>query len=167
MAKPKAQSQQKVTLNGTGLRVGIIVSRFNDEITSRLLGGARAALERTGVSSSDIVEVWVPGAWEQPLAAQTLARSGKYDALVALGCVIRGETTHHIHVGGEASRGLARVSLETGVPIGFGVLTTDTTEQAIARAGGAHGNKGEDAALAAVEMVQLLRRCGECTQVEG
>lgn len=157
MARPKAQTPRQVDLNGSGLRVAIIVSRFNDEITSRLLAGARAALERTGVSPTDIAELWVPGAWELPLAAQALARSGKYDALVALGCVIRGETTHHIHVGGEASRGLSQVALDSGVPIGFGVLTTDTTEQSTARAGGAHGNKGEDAALAAVEMALLVR----------
>jgi len=157
MAQSGTPSRQGEKLDGSGLRVAIIVSRFNDNITSRLLSGARDALLKHGVRASDVTEVWVPGAWELPLAAQALARTGRYDALVALGCVVRGETTHHIHVGGESARGLAQVSLQTNVPIGFGVLTTDTVEQAVARAGGDHGNKGEDAALAAIEMVMLLR----------
>jgi len=157
MAQSGTPSRQGEKLDGSGLRVAVIVSRFNDNITSRLLAGARDALRKHGVRDSDVSEVWVPGAWELPLAAQTLARTGRYDALVALGCVVRGETTHHIHVGGESATGLAQVSLHTNVPIGFGVLTTDTVEQAVARAGGDHGNKGEDAALAAIEMVMLLR----------
>lgn len=143
--------------DATGLRIAIVVSRFNEFITMKLLAGAREALLAHGAKVDDITEVWVPGAWELPLAAKTLAESGRFDALVCLGCVIRGETTHHIHVGGEAARGIADVSLSTGVPIGFGVLTTDTMEQAVARAGGKDGNKGADAALAAVEMVRLLR----------
>lgn len=143
--------------DATGLRIAIVVSRFNEFITMKLLAGAREALVAHGAKAGDITEVWVPGAWELPLAAKTLAETGRFDALVCLGCVIRGETTHHIHVGGEAARGIADVSLSTGVPIGFGVLTTDTMEQAVARAGGEDGNKGADAALAAVEMVRLLR----------
>lgn len=157
MAQSGTPSRRGEKLDGSGLRVAIIVSRFNDHITSRLLAGARDALRKHGVRDSDVTEVWVPGAWELPLTAQALARTGRYDALVALGCVVRGETTHHIHVGGESARGLAQVSLQTSVPIGFGVLTTDTVEQAVARAGGDHGNKGEDAAIAALEMVMLLR----------
>lgn len=150
-------SKQSGKPDGKGLRIAIVVSRFNDAITSRLLTGARDALVGCGVRESDILELWVPGAWELPLAAKALAESGKYDALVALGCVIRGETTHHIHVGGESASGLAQVSLQTRVPIGFGVLTTDTDEQADARAGGEHGNKGADAALAAIEMVRIIQ----------
>jgi 6,7-dimethyl-8-ribityllumazine synthase len=144
-------------LDGAGLRVGLIVSRFNDFITSRLRDGARDALIRHGVDAGDIVEIWVPGAWELPIAARVAAETGKYDALVCLGCVIRGATTHHIHVGGEAASGVARVSLKSELPIGFGVLTTDTIEQAIERAGAKSGNKGVDAALSALEMVNLLR----------
>lgn len=148
-------------LDGSGLRIGLIVSRFNDFITSRMLDGARDVLIRHGVDAGAIVDIWVPGAWELPIAAKAAAESGKYDALVCLGCVIRGATTHHIHVGGEASRGVARVSLDTGVPIGFGVLTTDTIEQAIERAGAKSGNKGADAALSALEMVSLLKAIRE------
>jgi 6,7-dimethyl-8-ribityllumazine synthase len=149
--------QQILNLDGTGFKVALIVSRFNESISLRLLSGAKDALLRCKVRAEDITDVWVPGAWEIPLAAQALARSGRFDALVALGCVIRGETTHHIHIGGEAAAGVARVSLETGVPIGFGVLTTETLEQANERAGGTAGNKGEDAALASVEMARLIK----------
>lgn len=141
----------------SGLRAAIVVSRFNDAITSRLLAGARDALLRHGAVESDLTEVWVPGAWELPVTAKALAESKRYDAIVALGCVIRGQTTHHLHVGGEASRGLARAAYETGVAIGFGVLTCDTLEQALDRAGGKAGNKGADAALSAIEMASLLR----------
>jgi len=147
-------------LDATGLKIALIVSRFNEFITSRLQAGARDALLRHGAAPDNITEVWVPGAWELPVAAKALAQTGRYDALVCLGCVIRGETTHHLHVGGEAARGIAQVSLETGVPIGFGLLTTDTLEQAVERAGSKGGNKGADAALAAVEMVNLLREIG-------
>ncbi|MBI5762065.1 MAG: 6,7-dimethyl-8-ribityllumazine synthase [Planctomycetes bacterium] len=142
--------------DATGLRVAIVVSRFNEFITMKLLAGAREALIAHGAKAEDITEVWVPGAWELPLAAESLAETSRFDALVCLGCVIRGETTHHIHVGGEAARGIADVTLATNIPIGFGVLTTDTLEQAVARAGGKDGNKGADAAMAAVEMVHLL-----------
>lgn len=144
-------------LDARGLRFALVVSRFNELVTSRLLGGAKDALLRHGAADADLTEVWTPGAWELPLAAKALAETGKYDAIVCLGCVIRGATTHHTHVGGEASRGIARASLDTGVPIGFGVLTTDTLEQAIERAGAKAGNKGVDAAISAIEMVNLLR----------
>lgn len=144
-------------LDGAGLRVAIVVSRFNEEVTARLRDGAREALLRSGVKEKDIVEVWVPGAWEIPLTCQMLNESDDYDAMVALGCVIRGETSHHLYVAGEAARGIADESMGSGVPIGFGLLTTDTYEQAMERAGGSHGNKGEDAALAALEMVGVLR----------
>ncbi|HPF39141.1 MAG TPA: 6,7-dimethyl-8-ribityllumazine synthase [Phycisphaerae bacterium] len=144
-------------LDGHGLRFGVIVSRFNEFITSRMLEGARDALVRHGADAGAVVNIWVPGAWELPIAAKVAAESGRYDALICIGCVIRGQTTHHTHIGGEASRGVARVSLETGVPIGFGVLTTDTLEQAIERAGAKSGNKGADAALSALEMANLLR----------
>jgi 6,7-dimethyl-8-ribityllumazine synthase len=145
-------------LDASGLRFAIVVSRFNEFICSRLLAGARDALLRHNATEANITEVWVPGAWELSLAAKSLAKSGRYDAIVALGCVIRGETTHHIHVGGEAAKGLAQVGLETGMPIGFGVLTTDTIDQAVERAGAKGGNKGADAALAALEMAALLRQ---------
>jgi len=148
-------------LDASGLRIAIVVSRFNEFITSRLLGGARDALLRHGAKEDAITEVWVPGSWELPLAAAALAKAGRHDAIVCLGCVIRGETTHHLHVGGEAAKGLARVALDSGVPIGFGVLTCDTLEQAIERAGAKGGNKGTDAALSAVEMVNLLRQIKE------
>ena len=144
--------------DATGLRVALVISRFNEEITTRLRDGARKGLIDRGARSADIAEVWVPGAWELPLAAKALIQSGHFDALVCLGCVIRGETTHHIHVGGEAARGIAQLTLETGFPIGFGVLTTDTEEQALARAGERSDNKGWDAALSAIEMVHVLRR---------
>lgn len=144
-------------LDAKGLRFALVASRFNEFITSRLLAGARDALLRHGAADSDLTEVWTPGSWELPLTAKALAETGRYDAIVCLGCVIRGETTHHIHVGGEAAKGLANVALQTGVPIGFGVLTTDTLEQAIERAGAKAGNKGADAALAAIESANLLK----------
>ncbi len=151
-------NKQTGKLDASGLRIAIVVSRFNEIITSRLLAGARDALARHNADPGNVTEVWVPGAWELPLAAKSLATSGKFDALVCLGCVIRGDTTHHLHVGGEAARGIARVSLDTGVPIGFGVLTTDSLEQALERAGGKAGNKGADAALSAVETANLLKQ---------
>lgn len=147
-------------LDASGLRFALVVSRFNELVTSRLLGGARDALLRHNASEEHLTEVWVPGAWELPLAARALAKAGRYDAIVAMGCVIRGQTSHHIHVGGEAARGLARVALDSNVPVGFGVLTTDTLEQAIERAGSKGGNKGADAALSTIEMANLLRDIG-------
>ncbi len=151
-------------LDATGLRFALVVSRFNELVTSRLLGGARDALLRHNATEEHLAEVWVPGAWELPLAAKALAKSGRYDAIIAMGCVIRGQTSHHIHIGGEAARGLARVSLDSNVPVGFGVLTTDTLEQAIERAGSKGGNKGADAALSALEMVNLLRDIGSSSR---
>jgi len=144
--------------SGAGLRVAVAVGRFNEQITRRLLNGALGALRTCGVPEDQVDVAWVPGAYDLPVVAQTLARSGRYDALVCLGCVIRGETTHDRYVALAATTGLMQVSLETALPVTFGVLTTQTLEQAEARSGGTHGNKGEDAALAAVELANLLRQ---------
>lgn len=138
-------------------RIGIVLGRFNALIGDRLLEAAVATLRAHGVSPEDIEVVRVPGAYEIPLAAQALAESGRFQALVALGAVIRGETPHFDFVAGECSRGVLRVMLDRGIPIGFGVLTVNDAEQAMERAGGRLGNKGEDAALAALEMLALLR----------
>lgn len=146
------------TPTGRGAHVGVVVSRFNETITRRLVDGALDALVRHGVALDDIDVVWVPGAWELPVAARRLLGSGRYDVLVALGAVIRGDTPHFDYVAGEASRGIAQASEEYETPIGFGLLTCDTMEQAEARTGGAHGNKGWDAALAALEMSDLFER---------
>jgi 6,7-dimethyl-8-ribityllumazine synthase len=148
-------------LDASPLRLGILVSRFNEFVTSRLLAGARDALLRHNAAEDNLTVVWVPGSWELPLAAKTLIQSGQYDAVICLGCVIRGQTPHHEYIAAETSKGLAQVSLETGVPVGFGLLTTDTIEQAIERAGSKSGNKGADAALSAVEMANLLRTLGK------
>lgn len=139
------------------LRFAIVASRFNEFVTERLLEGALDALRRHGASDEAITVVRTPGSWEMPLAAKRLASSGKYDAVIAVGAVIRGGTPHFEYVAAEVTKGLAAASLETGVPVTFGVLTTDTIEQAIERAGTKGGNKGFDAAMAAVEMVNLLR----------
>lgn len=144
---------------GAGRRFAIVVSRFNEPITAKLLEGARDALARHGAADVDVV--WVPGAWELPIAARRLLATDRYDALVAIGAVIRGDTPHFDYVAGEASRGLARASADFDRPVGFGVLTCDTMEQAEARAGGAHGNKGWDAAMAALEMADVLPRIDE------
>jgi 6,7-dimethyl-8-ribityllumazine synthase len=144
--------------SGEGRRIGVIVSRFNESITHALLDGALDALVRHGTAADDVDVVWVPGAWELPAAARRLLASERYVALVALGAVIRGDTPHFDYVAGEASRGLADASSDFEVPIGFGLLTCDTMEQATARAGGAHGNKGWDAALAALQMADLFDR---------
>ena len=136
--------------------VAIVVSRFNENVTQKLVDGAVDALTRHGGARENIDVVWVPGAWELPAAARALLATERYDAIVALGAVIRGETPHFDFVAGEASRGLAEAGADFEVPIGFGLLTTDTLEQAEARAGGAHGNKGWDAALAALEMADLF-----------
>ena len=145
-------------LNAAGLKIAVVCARFNGFITDRLLAGALDALKRSGVAESDIEIVKVPGAWELPLAAQTIAELKKHDAIVALGAVIRGDTPHFDHVAGQAALGLAAVQLETGVPVAFGVLTTHTIEQAIDRAGGKSGNKGYDAAITAIEMANLIRQ---------
>lgn len=147
-------------LDGEGLRIGIVVARFNDFITSRLLEGARAALARHRVRDEDVTVVSVPGSFEIPLMAKKLAESGRYDAVVCLGAVIRGETDHYEYVAGEAAKGIANAAFTTGVPVIFGVLTTDTLEQAINRAGGKQGNNGYSAAVAAIEMANLVRSLG-------
>ncbi len=145
-------------LNAKGFKIGIVASRFNDFITARLIDGAVDGLLRHGAADGDIDVVRVPGAYEIPLVAQRLARSKKYDAVICLGAVIRGATPHFEYVSGEVSKGVAAVSLETGVPVIFGVLTTDTIEQAIERAGTKSGNKGWDAALSAIEMANLAKQ---------
>lgn len=139
------------------MRIGIVVARFNELVSQRLLEGAVDILLRHGADDEQITVIWVPGSFEIPIAARTLAEQGEADAVICLGAVIRGETAHFDYVAGEAARGVAAVHAATGVPAGFGVLTVDTLEQALDRAGGKHGNKGADAALAAVEMVNLLR----------
>lgn len=147
-------------LNARGLRFAIVASRFNDFIVDRLLSAAVDTLLEHGVDAPDISIVRVPGAFETPLAVKKVAESGRHDGIVALGCVIRGATPHFDYVAGEASRGIAMLSLEHGIPIGFGILTVQTIEQAIERAGMKGGNKGADAALAAIQMVTLLRQLG-------
>ncbi len=139
------------------LRIGIVAARFNEFITSKLIDGALDALRRHEVSDDQIDLAWVPGAFEIPLAASKLAQSGNYDAIICLGAVIRGSTTHYDYVCSEVSKGIAHVSLSTGLPVMFGVLTTETIEQAIERAGTKAGNKGFDCAMGAIEMVNLLR----------
>ena len=146
------------TLVGTGLRVAIVVSRFNEFITRQLLEGALDGLRRHGVAAEDVDVAWVPGAFEIPLVARRLARSNKYDALICLGAVIRGATAHFDYVAGQAAAGVANVAVQAGVPVVFGILTTDTVEQAIERAGTKAGNKGYEAALAAIEMATLMRQ---------
>ena len=144
--------------SGVGRRVAVVASRFNEPIVKKLVDGALQALLKYGVVFEDIDVVWVPGAWELPVAARWLLASERYDGIVAVGAVIRGETAHFDYIAGEASKGLAAASAESETPIGFGVLTCDTEEQAEARAGGEHGNKGWDAAVATLEMVDLVDR---------
>ena len=140
-----------------GIKIGIVAARFNEFITSKLLGGARDGLLRHNVQEEDIHVAWVPGAFEIPLVAAKMAKSGKYDAVICLGAVIRGATSHYDYVCSEVSKGLAQASLSSGVPVLFGVLTTDTIEQAIERAGTKAGNKGAECAQGAIEMVNLIR----------
>jgi 6,7-dimethyl-8-ribityllumazine synthase len=144
-------------LNGKGLRFALIVGRFNELISTRLREGALDSLRRHEVADDDIDVTWVPGAFEMPLVAQRLAASGKYDAIICLGAVIRGGTPHFEYVAAEAAKGIAKVSLDSGLPVVFGVLTTDTIEQAVERAGTKGGNKGFAAATTALEMASLLR----------
>lgn len=139
-----------------GMRVGIVASRFNEIIVNKLLGGAVDGLVRHGVEDDNITAAWVPGAFEIPAAAKKMASSGNYDAVICVGAVIRGDTTHYDYVCNEVSKGIASVGLETGVPVMFGVITTENIEQAIARAGSKAGNKGYDCALSAIEMVNLF-----------
>ncbi|MCI8534501.1 MAG: 6,7-dimethyl-8-ribityllumazine synthase [Hungatella sp.] len=141
-----------------GMRVGIVASRFNEIIVNKLLGGAIDGLVRHGVEEENITAAWVPGAFEIPLTAARMAKSGKYDAVICVGAVIRGDTTHYDYVCNEVSKGVAQVGLSTGIPILFGILTTENIEQAIARAGSKAGNKGYDCALSAIEMVNLLEQ---------
>jgi 6,7-dimethyl-8-ribityllumazine synthase len=148
-------------LDGSGLRVAIACSRFNDVVVTRLLDGARDALVRHGVADADIDVAWVPGAWELPVVVRALAETGRYQAVIALGAVIRGATYHFEVVAGQSASGLARVALDTGVPVLDGVLTVDTIEQAVERAGSKAGNKGAEAAVGAIEMADLLRRIAE------
>lgn len=145
------------SLVAKGIKVAIVAARFNEFITSKLIGGAMDGLKRHGVQEEDVNLVWVPGAFEIPLVASKLAKSGKYDAVICLGAVIRGSTSHYDYVCAEVSKGIATVSLDSQIPVLFGVLTTDTIEQAIERAGTKAGNKGYDCALSAVEMVNLIR----------
>ena len=144
-------------LDGSGLSIAIVCSRFNEEITTNLLAGAERVLREHGVAEDGIDVFFVPGAFELPLLAKRLAASGRYEAIIALGAVIRGETSHYELVANEAAAGIARAALDTGVPVIFGVLATEMIEQARARAGGELGNRGEDAARAAIEMVRLVR----------
>jgi 6,7-dimethyl-8-ribityllumazine synthase len=144
-------------LIGSGLKVGIVVSRFNELLSTRLLGGALDALTRHGVAEDAVDVAWVPGAFEIPLVAQRLAESKKYDAVIALGVIIRGGTPHFEYVAAEVSKGVASASLKTGVPVMFGVVTADSIDQAVERAGTKHGNKGWDAAVSAIEMAKLLK----------
>lgn len=144
-------------LDSRNLRFAIIVSRFNSIITERLLSGAIDALTRTGASESNITVVRIPGSWELPITAKELAASQKYDAIIALSAVIRGDTPHFDYVAGEAAKGLGQVASQSGVPVAFGVLTTNTVEQAVDRAGAKSGNKGFDAAMTAIEMANLIR----------
>lgn len=148
----------KGTFDGTGRRIAVVVSRFNELVTSKLAAGCLEALRRHGVADGDVTTVEVPGARELPVAAKALAETGRFAAVVALGCVVRGETAHFDFVAQEASRGLGQVAADTGVPVAFGVLTTDTMEQALDRAGGKMGNAGWNAAVTAIETADLVER---------
>ena len=141
-----------------GMKVGIIASRFNEIITNKLLGGAVDGLVRHGVEENNITATWVPGAFEIPVIAEKMAASKKYDAIICVGAVIRGSTTHYDYVCNEVSKGISQVSMKTGVPVLFGVITTENIEQAIERAGSKAGNKGYDCALSAIEMVNLIKQ---------
>ncbi len=148
-----------------GIRVGIVAARFNEFITSKLVGGALDGLKRHDVRDEDIDVAWVPGAFEIPLIASRMAKSGKYDAVICVGAVIRGSTSHYDYVCSEVSKGIANVSLNSDIPVMFGVLTTDNIEQAIERAGSKAGNKGYECATGAIEMVNLIRRLEEPANV--
>lgn len=147
-------------LLGKGLKIGVVVSRFNEFITGKLLEGAKDALVRHGVGQDDIDVAWVPGAFEVPLVAQKLARTDKYDAIVCLSAVVRGGTPHFEYVAAEVTKGIAKVALDTGLPVAYGVITADTLEQAIERAGTKSGNRGFDAAVNAIEMANLVKSIG-------
>ena len=145
-------------LTAEGLKFGVVVSRFNEFLTSKLLGGALDTLKRHGAAEDDVTVAWVPGAFELPFIAKKMAESGKYDAIIALGTVIRGSTTHYDYVCNEAAKGIAQASMATGVPVAFSVVTTENIEQAIERSGTKAGNKGADGAMTAIEMANLLRQ---------
>lgn len=146
-------------LDGKGLRIAIVASRFNDHVTDRLLAGAVRELDRLGVRDADVVIEWVPGAFELPFAAKVFAESGRVDGVVCVGCVIRGETTHYEEVAGQCAAGIQQVQLSTGIPVAFGVLTTENLDQSLARSEDQSGhNVGEDGARVVVEMAQLVRR---------
>ncbi len=147
-------------LLGKGLKFGVVVSRFNEFITKKLLDGAQDALLRHGVNEEDIDIAWVPGSFEIPLVAQKLAQTKRYDAVICLGAVIRGTTPHFEYIAAEVTKGIAKVGLETGLPVSYGVITADTLEQAIERAGTKMGNKGFEAAVTAIEMANLIRGIG-------
>jgi len=147
-------------LLGKGLKFGVVVSRFNEFITRKLLDGARDALLRHGVNEEDIDVAWVPGSFEIPLVAKNIAQTKRYDAVICLGTVVRGATPHFEYVASEVAKGIARVSLETGLPVSYGIITADTLEQAIERAGTKAGNRGFDAAVDAIEMANLLKSIG-------
>ncbi len=151
-------NQLEGDLSGAGLKIGIAVSRFNDFITSRLLDGAVDALVRHGVKDADVTVAKAPGAFELPLVVKKLAGSGKFDAVIALGAVIRGATSHYNLIASEVTKGVAQAMLDTGVPVSFGVLTVETIEQGIERAGSKSGNKGSEAAMTAIEMANLLKK---------
>ncbi|HMG27067.1 MAG TPA: 6,7-dimethyl-8-ribityllumazine synthase [Acidimicrobiia bacterium] len=148
-------------LDASGMRVAVVASRFNDDVTKLLLDGALRELADMGLELDSVPVVWVPGAFEIPLVAKRLAESGERDAVICVGAVIRGDTPHFDYVAGECAAGISRVALDSGIPVAFGVLTTDDRDQAFARAGGAEGNKGAEAAATAVEMVDLLRQLGK------
>ncbi len=147
-------------LNAKDVKIGIIISRFNDFITTRLLAGAYDCLERHGADNKKITEIWVPGSFEIPMTAKKVADKSDYDGIICLGAVIRGETPHFEYVASEVAKGVAKLSLEAAIPISFGILTTDTTDQAIERAGTKVGNKGWDAALSVLEMINLFNQLG-------
>jgi len=158
MAENIQSTKMEGGLTAAGLRFGVVVSRFNSFITDRLLQGATDVLARSGAAAKDVDVVHVPGSFELPLAAKKLAQSGRYDAVIAIGCILRGETAHYDYVCSETARGLQLAQIDTGVPVMFCVLTCDTLEQAIDRAGLKGGNKGQDAAVGAIEMGHLCRR---------
>lgn len=145
-------------VGNSDIKIGIVAARFNEFIVSKLIAGAKDGLVRHDVAEENIDLAWVPGAFEIPLVAKKMAQSGKYDAIIALGTVIRGETSHYDYVCAEVSKGVAQVGLEAGVPVMFGILTTDTIEQAVTRAGTKAGNKGYDCALGAIEMINLMKQ---------
>ncbi len=151
-------------LSAAGLRFCLVASRFNSFITDRLVSGALDALKRSGADEADIELVRIPGAWEFPVTARAIAAQKRHHAIICLGAVIRGDTPHFDYVAGEAASGLARIASETGVPVAFGVLTTNTVEQAVDRSGAKSGNKGFDAAMTAIEMADLLRQFGDGSQ---